>query len=800
MTGTEVERVERRRPALARQLRRRQGDRRPSQHPDADRLRVCTVDIGDGERDDRLRRPQRRRRPDRRRGAARGADAGRREAAQGEAARGRLGRDDPLRRRARDRRGPRRHPGPRRRARRRHAAGRGAAAGRAGAGDRGDAEPGRLLRRLRASPARSTRSPAAPLGARALGRGRAPPRARARSTDFASVAVEVPELCPRFTARVFTDVKIGPSPLWLQARLTAAGQRPINNVVDITNYVMLLTAQPLHAFDLDKVPGGALTVRAARRGREDDDARRRRARASTPRRCWSATATGRPGSPGSWAARSPRSPRRRPGCCSRSPTGTAPTSCAPRACSGCARRPPRASRSSCTRTSAMRAQAIASRLLVELCGAKLVPGTIDVAAAGPAAPRLRLRAARVEGLLGMRIDAGRPGRLPGAARLRRRGRRRRPRGHGPARPPLRRHPRGRPDRGGRPGPRLRRAPADDAAGGRRQGRRPQPRAAAAPAGRGRLRDLGFDQVVGWSFTDPGEAGRLRIPAERPARRRGPARQPALRGPVGDADDAARLAARRRLPQPRPRGRRRRPLRVRPGLPAAGTPSGTASAGGRSSPASSRRPFAEPHRLGGLAVGPLVAEVLAGRRRARRLLRAQGRARGAGRAARRRARLRGRARAVPAPGTVGARSRSPASPVGWIGEVHPLVCREWDLARRGRLRNRRRAAARRPPPPARRATRTSPPSPPSARTSPSSSRPRSPPIAVRDAVLAGGGELLRSADVFDLFEGEQLGEGRKSLALRLEFRAADRTLTDEEVAALREAIKAKLEQIGGSLRE
>ena len=81
--------------------------------------------------------------------------------------------------------------------------------------------------------------------------------ARARSTDYASVAVEVPELCPRFTARVFTDVTIGPSPLWLKERLTAAGQRPINNVVDITNYVMLLTAQPLHAFDLDKVPGRA---------------------------------------------------------------------------------------------------------------------------------------------------------------------------------------------------------------------------------------------------------------------------------------------------------------------------------------------------------------------------------------------------------------------------------------------------------------------------------------------------------------------------------------------------------------
>ena len=76
----------------------------------------------------------------------------------------------------------------------------------------------------------------------------------------------MPELCPRFTARVFTDVQIGPSPLWLKERLTAAGQRPINNVVDITNYVMLLTAQPLHAFDLDKVPDGALIIRTADEG------------------------------------------------------------------------------------------------------------------------------------------------------------------------------------------------------------------------------------------------------------------------------------------------------------------------------------------------------------------------------------------------------------------------------------------------------------------------------------------------------------------------------------------------------
>ena len=98
------------------------------------------------------------------------------------------------------------------------------------------------------------------------GRSDAEAAGEGEASDYASVTVEVPELCPRFTARVFTDVTIGPSPLWLKARLVAAGQRPINNVVDITNYVMLLTAQPLHAFDLDRVPDGALIVRTAADG------------------------------------------------------------------------------------------------------------------------------------------------------------------------------------------------------------------------------------------------------------------------------------------------------------------------------------------------------------------------------------------------------------------------------------------------------------------------------------------------------------------------------------------------------
>src|SRR3954454_12815830 len=86
--------------------------------------------------------------------------------------------------------------------------------------------------------------------------------------DAVEVVVEVPELCPRFTARRFDDVRVGPSPAWLKARLMAAGHRPINNVVDITNYTMLLTGQPLHAFDLDRVAGGRLVVRRARDGEQ----------------------------------------------------------------------------------------------------------------------------------------------------------------------------------------------------------------------------------------------------------------------------------------------------------------------------------------------------------------------------------------------------------------------------------------------------------------------------------------------------------------------------------------------------
>lgn len=82
--------------------------------------------------------------------------------------------------------------------------------------------------------------------------------------DFLSVEVKEPKLCPRYSARVVVDVKVGDSPQWLQERLKTCGLRPINNIVDITNYVMLECGQPLHAFDLDKVAEQKIIVRMAK--------------------------------------------------------------------------------------------------------------------------------------------------------------------------------------------------------------------------------------------------------------------------------------------------------------------------------------------------------------------------------------------------------------------------------------------------------------------------------------------------------------------------------------------------------
>ncbi len=85
-----------------------------------------------------------------------------------------------------------------------------------------------------------------------------------KANNFISVEVEDKNACPRYTARVVTDAKVFPSPKWLQERLKVCGLRPINNIVDIANYVMLETGQPLHAFDGEKLEGERIIVRFAK--------------------------------------------------------------------------------------------------------------------------------------------------------------------------------------------------------------------------------------------------------------------------------------------------------------------------------------------------------------------------------------------------------------------------------------------------------------------------------------------------------------------------------------------------------
>jgi phenylalanyl-tRNA synthetase beta chain len=213
------------------------------------------------------------------------------------------------------------------------------------------------------------------------------------------------ELCPRFTARLFEDVKIGPSPRWLKARLMAAGQRPINNVVDITNYVMLLTGQPLHAFDFDLVAGGHLIVRRARDGErmltlddqertltgdmlliEDDEGpqsiagvmggQRSEVRDTTTRILMEAANWNGPN-----LQRTSNRLNLRTEASSRFEKGLAPELC-------------------------MWGQAISTRLMLELTGARLVPGTIDIGGPGPEAAKLTLRDEKVTRLLGTAVPPG----------------------------------------------------------------------------------------------------------------------------------------------------------------------------------------------------------------------------------------------------------------------------------------------------------------------------------------------------------------------------------------------------------
>ena len=93
-----------------------------------------------------------------------------------------------------------------------------------------------------------------------------PTKTDGRAADLTSVEIKDPDLCPRYAARLVRGVKIGPSPDWLVKRLETIGQRPINNVADVTNYVLHELGQPLHAFDFAKLGGRRIIVRRADAG------------------------------------------------------------------------------------------------------------------------------------------------------------------------------------------------------------------------------------------------------------------------------------------------------------------------------------------------------------------------------------------------------------------------------------------------------------------------------------------------------------------------------------------------------
>jgi phenylalanyl-tRNA synthetase beta chain len=614
-------------------------------------------------------------------------------------------------------------------------------------------------------------------------------------SDYASVTVAVPELCPRFSARVFTDVEIGPSPLWLKARLIAAGMRPINNVVDITNYVMLMTAQPLHAFDLDKVPDGALIVRAATKREKMTtlDGAERTFDEDAVLVCDRNGPSGIAGIMGGEV----------------SEVSETTTRVLLEVATWNGVNILRTSRKLGLRTDAsnrfekqlhpelaLRGQRIASQLMVELCGAKLVPGMIDETADVPEPHRIRLRHERVARLLGMEItpdecveylerldfevsrdgddleatvpfhrhyDVTREvdlieevGRIHGYAK------------NLPATLPATSSQAGRLTREQR----LRRRAEDT------------------------MRDLGFDAVVDLSLTDPGVPSRLRIPdgdvRSEPIRVSNPlsaehsVERTALIGSLLDAASYNRAHGAESVALFES-GR----AYLREGSSAQEGVLAGRFVGERPAPAY------EPWRIASIAAGELRAgawrggPVEADFYSTKAVLEALARQLGAA------------IEVVPGedpflhPGRSG-RVLVDGDDAGWIGEIHPLVCREWDIdAAAGFEVDLAPLVA----------------------ASPVGEEAYEdvisypavhqdvavvvddaiPAAEVRKAVVEGGGDLLRSADVFDLYRGEQVGEGRKSLALRLNFRATDRTLTDEEVAERRQAIEAAVAKIGGTLR-
>jgi phenylalanyl-tRNA synthetase beta chain len=614
--------------------------------------------------------------------------------------------------------------------------------------------------------------------------------AEAAGSDAAEdhISIEVdPEICLRFTARVFEDVQIGPSPPWLKQRLMAAGQRPISNVVDITNYVMLCTAQPLHAFDLDEVRGRRIVVRRASEGETmvtlDDVERTFTSDAALV--CDAEGPSGIAGIMGGKVSEvSPGTTR----VLMEAATWVGPNIMRSSKTLGLRTEASARFEKQLHPDGAIAAQRLAARLMVDLCAARAVPGTVDVYP-NPAAQRaLTLRHERMQRLLGERIEPARVDEILdrlGFAPSSEAGRvavtvpswrdsdvRREAdlieevaRVHG-----LDKLPTTLPARKGAVGrltasQRLRRRVED------------------------LLRDRGLDECISYSFTSPAALARLRLGGlsllrlENPLSEDGSVMRPLLLPGLLDA-------ARHNAAHGRPAlalfesAHVYRPADRLDDI-AAGSPQGRTAALERhhlavlttqAAPAgwrSASRP-ADFFALKGLLEGVLTAAGLpwwAGENGWPFLH----------------------------PGRAAAIVAGDEREIGWLGEVHPLVAREWDLP--GSV-----AAFELDVDAVVELTGAGAEVYGDVTSFPAVLQDIAvvvseevPAAEVEAAVRAGGGDLLQEVAVFDLYRGEQVGEGNKSLALRLEFRALDRTLTDGEVAERRAAIEQELANVGGHLR-
>jgi phenylalanyl-tRNA synthetase beta chain len=605
------------------------------------------------------------------------------------------------------------------------------------------------------------------------------------------ISVECPDLCPRFTARIFEDVTIAPSPPWLKARLVGAGQRTINNVVDITNYAMLLGGQPLHAFDLDRVAGGHLTIRRAREGEQvetlDGQTRtldsemvviedgegptsiagvmggaRSEVQPDTKRVLMEVATWNGPNihrSSWSLALRSEAS--------GRFEKGLQPEQC-------------------------LQAQAIATQLMIDLCGATVLPGTIDIGPEPPPLRELPLRAARVRGILGVDVAVERQAEILEALDFRTETVEEGLRSRVPA---LRRddvtreidliEEVARIDG-------LERLPATlparrGAAGKLTHAQRVRRLAEDGLVGRG------LHEIVGWSFTEPALLDRLRLLADHELRK-----VVTVENPLSDGQSIMRPTLLGSLLD----GARHNIARNGPdvGIFESGTVYRAAPEG----------PLADEHQaLGALLTGALTPRSWRGEPARADFFAAK--ALLAGLLDRFHLDWRvepriwpflhpGRSAGVIARGLRsgdGAEQAPEEVMLGFIGEIHPLVAAEWDLERTAAFAiDLGKLAAVAPEVVAFAAFGSFP----SLRQDLAVTLPESVAVAeVLERVRGAGGPALAEVEVFDVYTGEQVGEGRRSLALALSFRSLETTLTDEDIAPLRERIVKALAEIGGELR-